>query len=93
MTVIQTFLAKELQLQSISIPTLTLIRGLSMVGGTIYLVRLDLKNRRGNFSFEFDGETFAFLVLRSILAFTALAGSYQSVKYLSMTLYSGLHML
>ena len=64
-----------------------------MVGGTLYLVRLDLKNRRGNFSFEFDGETFAFLVLRSILTFTALAGSYQSVKYLSMTLYSGLHML
>lgn len=76
MTVIQTFLAKELQTKSITIPTLTLIRGLSMVGGTIYLVKLDLKNRRGNFSFEFDGETFAFLVLRSILTFTALAGSY-----------------
>jgi drug/metabolite transporter (DMT)-like permease len=64
-----------------------------MVAGTVYLVRLDIKNRMGNFSFEFDGETFAFLVLRSILTFTALAGSYQSVRYLSMTVYSGLHLL
>ena len=71
-----------------------MIRGLSMVLGTVYLVKKDLKNRpEGTFSFEFDGEVFGFLVLRSILTFTALAGSYHSVKYLSMTLYSGIHML
>ncbi len=48
-----------------------------MVFGTVYLVKKDLKNRpEGTFSFEFDGEVFGFLVLRSILTFTALAGSY-----------------
>jgi hypothetical protein len=64
----------------VGIPTLTLIRGIGIIVGAIPTVRQELKKRNGNyFSFELDGETFGFLTLRSILTFTALAGSYHSL--------------